>query len=189
MRSMVSTAVNNRLIHCDQLISIFDRIFFESHRTCLIKGGIEPEYIPSGNDNNCHQVIFTQDYFSSALHEIAHWCVAGFNRRKLYDYGYWYTPDGRNEQQQKNFERVEVKPQALEWLFSQACGISFRLSVDNLEACLGASDEFKLAIVNQAHQYCTLGVNDRAGNFINALCQYYQTTDVFNFQNYCIECL
>src|SRR3546814_2809228 len=49
---------------------------------------------------------------------VAHWCLAGAARRRQDDYGYWYAADGRDLEQQHLFEQVEVKPQALELLFS-----------------------------------------------------------------------
>jgi len=64
---------------------------------------------------------------------VAHWCIAGKNRRKLDDYGYWYSPDGRDNAQQKNFYKVEALPQALEKYFHQCIGSrDFHLSLDNL---------------------------------------------------------
>ena len=66
------------------------------------------------------------------------------------DYGYWYQPDGRDEQTQAEFEKVEVKPQALEWIFTQSLGQEFFLSTDNLSGG-GASniDSFKIKIREQ----------------------------------------
>lgn len=58
--------------------------------------------------------------FNSALHEISHWTIAGAKRRLLPDLGYWYAPDGRTKEQQDLFEQVEIKPQAIEWLFAQS---------------------------------------------------------------------
>lgn len=58
--------------------------------------------------------------------------IAGEQRRLLPDLGYWYAPDGRTAEQQALFEQVEIKPQAIEWLFSKAFGRKFRVSLDNL---------------------------------------------------------
>ncbi len=71
-------------------------------------------------------------FFNSALHEISHWSIAGDKRRLLPDLGYWYAPDGRTAEQQALFEQVEIKPQAIEWLFATAFGRKFRVSLDNL---------------------------------------------------------
>lgn len=64
---------------------------------------------------------------------ISHWCVAGKARREQVDFGYWYCPDGRDAMTQSQFEDVEVKPQAFEWLFCVAAGFPFNVSCDNLE--------------------------------------------------------
>jgi elongation factor P hydroxylase len=166
---------------------IFSEVFANDYATRLIKGGSEPEYIPAIEKGGEHHIIFTHDYFSSALHEVAHWCVAGEQRRLQHDYGYWYAPDGRDEKQQAEFEQVEVKPQALEWLFSRACGIPFRISVDNLAAGMTASDDFKTAIVQQVHEYCLGSLNDRAKSFIAALSNYYKTPSVFDVHYYAAD--
>ena len=79
-----------------------------------------------------NQVLFRADYVRSALHEVAHWCVAGRRRRGLPDYGYWYTPDGRSAERQAAFFLVEAKPQAIESLFCEALNVAFAPSVDNL---------------------------------------------------------
>ena len=54
-----------------------------------------------------HRVVYREDYFARALHEVAHWCLAGAERRKLEGYGYWYRPDGRDPREQTEFERAE----------------------------------------------------------------------------------
>lgn len=157
----------------DDLVAIFNQTFAETDNTRLIKGGAEPVYLPAGVGSRYHQIIFTRDYFSSALHEVAHWCVAGKARRLQEDYGYWYAPDGRSAEQQQAFEVVEVKPQALEWIFHTACGVPFRVSADNLAAGLGASDAFKQAIQQQVLRYCTHGLPARANIFLTALTAFY----------------
>lgn len=109
----------------------------------MVGGFDEPEYIP-GNASQPASIRYRFDYVQSALHEVAHWCVAGEARRKLHDYGYWYAPDGRNAAQQAKFYEVESRPQALEWLFSSAAGISFRPSLDNLS--LGGGELLPLPV-------------------------------------------
>src|SRR5690606_1871522 len=124
------------------VVRIFNELFVSSHHTRLEGGAEEPLYQASAApDQLSHCIKFTRDYFASALHEISHWCIAGPKRRLLEDYGYWYAPDGRNAAQQKVFEQVEVKPQALEWIFSEAAGYRFRLSADNLDGGVGHSEE------------------------------------------------
>lgn len=152
----------------ERLITVFDHTFSEYH-TQLVAGGDEPVYLPVGPMGEPAKIIFTRDYFASALHEIAHWCVAGSERRKQKDYGYWYVPDGRSPEQQKKFERVEVKPQALEWIFSVASQQRFHVSADNVDGDIGASDGFKRAVWQQALHYCRAGLPRRANEFADAL--------------------
>ena len=101
---------------CQDLIRLFDECFLADLNTCLLGGYPEPEYLPADASHPHHRILFTRDYFRSALHEVAHWCVAGPERRLMPDFGYWYAPDGRTAEQQRTFESVEVKPQALEMI-------------------------------------------------------------------------
>ena len=103
------------------LCALFDRVFREDQNTVLVAGGEEPVYLPADERFPHHRIVFRHDYVASALHEVAHWCVAGAARRALTDYGYWYAPDGRSTERQAEFEAVEARPQALEWIFSSAC--------------------------------------------------------------------
>src|SRR5690606_28006381 len=157
------------------IIRLFDAAFAETENTRLQGGGAEPVYLPADAACSCHRIIFTQDYAASALHEVAHWCVAGPERRLLEDYGYWYAPDGRSQPQQQQFEQVEVRPQALEWLFAEAASMRFRVSADNLAAGLGASQNFKDAIHAQVLIFCRNGVSSRAARFLVALIEHFST--------------
>lgn len=174
---MNTLSVANAEHDCETIIMLFNQTFLKTYHTRLVGGGDEPEYIPSSDSNNEHQIIFTRDYFSSALHEIAHWCIAGERRRQLHDYGYWYEPDGRTAVQQKKFEQVEAKPQAIEWLFSRACKIPFRLSADNLTGDVNISDSFKHSVVASVKQLC-VSENNRAMLFSRVLASYYWGKEV-----------
>ena len=112
----------------ESVVATFNRLFQVPEETVLVGGASEPFYLP-GQPN---QVFFRADYVRSALHEVAHWCVAGRCRRGLPDYGYWYTPDGRSAERQAAFFSVEAKPQAIESLFCDALNVAFAPSVDNL---------------------------------------------------------
>lgn len=171
---MLQEVTSHRPHDSRQLIELFDQTFLTSHATCLVGGGLEPLYEPAPYPGALNRIVFTRDYFASALHEVAHWCVAGPERRQQTDYGYWYAPDGRTEDQQAEFERVEVKPQALEWLFSEAAGWRFRASSDNLASGLGPSEAFLNAIYQQVLSFCELGVNARVQAFLSALLNHYQ---------------
>jgi len=159
----------------DDIMALFDGVFMEHFHTRLIKGGDEPLYRPANGECPYHQVIFARGYFASALHEISHWCIAGDKRRQLEDYGYWYLPDGRNAEQQRAFERAEIAPQALEQLFTHACGRTFHVSVDNLGGDVDVDrDAFAQKVAARAQRYMDEGLPARANAFHTALTHYYQ---------------
>ena len=160
---------------CRDLIRLFEACFYRDYNTRLIAGGDEPVYLPADAHNPSHRIIFTRDYFASALHEIAHWCIAGEARRQQQDYGYWYCPDGRDASQQAAFEKVEIRPQALEWAFNAACGSVFRVSTDNLDGSFEPDRAaFTARVKAQLLDYLAQGFPPRAGRFIRALCHFYQ---------------
>ncbi|MDO6426620.1 elongation factor P hydroxylase [Thalassotalea sp. 1_MG-2023] len=157
------------------LINLFEQTFFNDYNTRLVKGDHEPLYAPATDMVNFHRIIFAHGYFTSALHEIAHWCIAGEHRRTLEDYGYWYHPDGRSSAQQKQFEQVEVKPQAIEWAFCVVAGIKFHVSADNLHGDDVDSIAFRYAVYQQVRYYISVGFPVRAQQFITALAEFYQS--------------
>ncbi len=161
--------------HYLQLIALFEQCFYADYQTRLVAGDDEPFYQP-GQDGADHCVVFAHGYFASALHEVAHWCIAGEQRRLKFDYGYWYEPDGRNEIQQAEFERVERKPQALEWLFSLCAGVPFQVSVDNLSGIEVDRAGFTRAVHEQLTDYILTGIPQRAEHFARALANYYGQT-------------
>ena len=155
------------------LASIFECLFEVSESAVLRWGAAEPIYLPSDSYCSFNRVIARDDYFASALHELSHWCIAGAERRRLVDYGYWYEPDGRSHEQQRLFEQVEVKPQALEWVLSQACGLRFRVSVDNLNGEAGDLSNFKDEVFEQLNIYLREGLPERADLLCRALAKHY----------------
>jgi len=159
------------------LIVLFNATFSDTENTVLLKGGHEPIYLPANNTRQDHQIVFAHGYFASALHEIAHWCIAGKQRRLLEDYGYWYNPDGRDVKQQAEFEKVEVKPQAIEWAFSCAAGKPFRVSTDNLKGAAVDTQGFQDAVKQQVMFYLKHGFPPRAAQFIGVLQRFYQSNN------------
>ena len=157
------------------LIQLFHDTFFKQYNTQLIKGGDEPVYLPADNSCDYHQIIFARGYYASAFHEISHWCQAGDARRLLEDFGYWYIPDGRNEQQQKRFEQVEVIPQAIEWAFNVAAQKKYHTSADNLNGYQGDTEGFKAKVYQQVLVFLEQGFPPRAQQFIEALMTFYNT--------------
>lgn len=130
------------------LIKIFNGTFYPSFNTKLELGGDEPIYLPADADHKYHRIIFARGFYASAMHEIAHWCVAGAERRLLEDFGYWYEPDGRTEQVQAEFEKAEIRPQAYEWILSLSAGFPFTVSCDNLN---GAFEPDRLMFMRKVH--------------------------------------
>ena len=160
--------------HYQDLITLFNQCFSETHATQLIKGGEEPLYLPADDQRPFHAIFFAHGFFSSALHECAHWLLAGKARRALVDYGYWYVPDGRTPAEQTLFQQVEVKPQALEWVLCNASGYRFQLSFDNLDGEVAARDAFQEAVTKQRVAYEQYGLPPRAQQFHQALLSHYQ---------------
>jgi elongation factor P hydroxylase len=166
------------------LITIFHDCFFEKYNTLLVKGEDEPIYLPSDETRAHNSLVFAHGFFASALHECSHWLIAGEERRKLVDFGYWYAPDGRTEQQQELFQKVEVKPQAVEWILSKAAGYPFQVSVDNLNGREVDTYPFKLAIHQQIKTYCEQGLPERTETLRRALCDFYGTSHELKIEDF-----
>jgi elongation factor P hydroxylase len=167
-----------KLHNYQDLMLLFNATFIKTENTVLVKGDHEPIYIPARHSPQHHQIVFAHGYFASALHEIAHWCIAGKQRRLLEDYGYWYKPDGRDNKQQVEFEKVEVKPQAIEWAFSCASGKPFTVSTDNLNGAAGDTQGFQEAVKRQIMLYLEHGFPPRAAEFMGMLQRFYQTDNL-----------
>lgn len=160
----------------EHVVKLFNATFLSDYNTELVCCEPEPIYRPADEIHPHHRIIFAHGFFASALHEIAHWCVAGKERLLLEDFGYWYQPDGRSAEQQAEFEKVEVKPQALEWIFSQAADFRFHFSADNLNGDAGVSSGFKQAVQNQVRHYLNKGLPQRAQIWSDTLIQFYRPT-------------
>jgi elongation factor P hydroxylase len=164
--------------HPARVERVFNECFAGSHNTRLLGGAAEPFYQPAAVSSGYHALYYRGDYFASALHESAHWCIAGEQRRQQPDFGYWYTPEGRSVEQQCAFEAVEYKPQALEWFFSRACAYHFQVSADNPDlASVDMLDTtaFQRAVMEQAMAWQRMGLPSRAVVFYDALCREFGT--------------
>lgn len=175
------------LHHYQDLITIFNGCFFEKYNTLLVKGDNEPLYLPADENRPHNELYFAHGFYASALHESSHWLIAGAERRKLVDFGYWYAPDGRTAEQQELFQVVEVKPQALEWILSKAAKFRFMVSIDNLNGEETDTDAFKKAIFQQVKTYCENGLPARAESFRQALCHFYGTSCHLNIEDFDLE--
>ncbi|WP_417606591.1 elongation factor P hydroxylase [Oceanimonas baumannii] len=157
------------------LVSLFDHTFYVSHNTRLERGDDEPVYLPADEHAEHHRIVFAHGFFASALHEIAHWLLAGDGRRQQVDYGYWYHPDGRDANAQAAFEVAEIKPQAIEWALSLSCGFVFNVSCDNLEGTVEPDRHaFRAKVREQALRYLETGFPARAARFMAVLQAHYQ---------------
>jgi elongation factor P hydroxylase len=77
--------------------------------------------------------------------------------------------------QQAEFERVEVKPQATEWILADAAGFRFRVSSDNLNGEVTDNSAFKQAVYEQVGAYIQQGLPERTACLRDALCHFYKT--------------
>lgn len=152
------------------ILRSFHRAFQRSLGTLLIGGAREPLYIPSSPSFSWHRIFFVGSSVSSALHEVAHWCLAGSVRRQCVDYGYWYFQEGRSADQQIEFAKAEVRPQALESIFHAALGLAFEVSLDNFTSdAWMARDAFRREVASAAHNMMERGLPPRAGLFLESL--------------------
>lgn len=118
-------------LDADRIRQVFDACFRQRYRVEMRGGAVEPYYEPAVNGAPA-RLWFREDFAASALHEAAHWCIAGAERRRLPDFGYWYVPAPRDLAAQSRFEAVESEPQALEAWLSAAAGRAFRPSFDDV---------------------------------------------------------
>lgn len=157
------------VLDCEQIKAVFEGLFHESHRICLRGGAAEPLYLPAGEGRAFNELFHTRDYAASALHEIAHWCLARPEQLLQKDWGHWYQPDGRTAEQQRIFERAEARVQALEWILCVAAGLRFRPSTDNLSGEVTDDAPFHAAIYMRTLRYCREGLPERAAMLVKAL--------------------
>lgn len=162
-----------------QLIKLFNHTFFREFNTRLELGDDEPIYLPADEKTLFHRIVFARGFYASALHEIAHWCVAGPARRLIEDFGYWYEPDGRTADVQAEFEKVEIRPQAYEWILAASAGFPFNVSCDNLH---GDFEPDRLAFMAKVHHEVTdilqQGLPYRVQLLSEALRQFYKTPEL-----------
>ncbi|WJY16406.1 elongation factor P hydroxylase [Pectobacteriaceae bacterium CE90] len=173
----MTTSPQHTVVHrYDQLIQLFNDCFSRDYNTQLIKGEDEPIYLPADEQVPYHRIVFAHGFYASAMHEISHWCIAGAARRLQVDFGYWYCPDGRDAETQHQFEDVEIKPQALEWLFCVAAGFPFNVSCDNLNGEVTPDRiAFQRRVHGQVMRYLQHTIPERPARFINALQLFYNT--------------
>ena len=129
------------------IAACFNRCFGHSRQVRMIGGALEPLYLPAA-EGRLAELYYREDFAASALHEAAHWCIAGHRRRLQMDFGYHYEAPPRSKAGQQRFFSLEIRAQALESIFTRAAGLEFRPSADNLEADLTV---FSAALENARH--------------------------------------
>ncbi len=150
------------------IAACFDATFLASERTRMIGGAAEPLYLPACGDCPA-ELHYREDYAASALHEAAHWCIAGCERRTLTDFGYSYLPPPRTRVQQDAFFAFELKTQTLEAIFADAAGLEFQPSADNLDADVHAFARAIVATRSTVVNWLIETSDARARRFAHAL--------------------
>jgi len=145
-------------VNATDIVTVFDGLFRTRYRTRLVGGAREPLYVPATPDREA-ELCFREDFAASALHESAHWCLAGTVRRRRPDFGYWYEPV-RDAAMQCRFEAAEAPVQALEWIFCNAAGVPFRVSVDNF--AFADRSRLRQRVHRAARERLKLGLPPRA---------------------------
>lgn len=164
--------VNLDPMKLDRVMRVFHTAFADEG--VRVVGGYPEPFYQAPRGGSPAEIRFNRDYLNSCLHEIAHWCIAGRERRARDDYGYWYRPDGRNGSEQREFFRAEAGPQALEWSFALACGEAFRMSLDNLGGEIDGEAEFAAALEGKLAGYLEGGFPPRAERFLLGLMAEFQ---------------
>ena len=167
-------------ICCEELAALFNTVFEASEQTILVDTDDEPHYLPRDNDRLLYCIFYTKDSYTSLMHEVAHWCRAGFARRQLPDYGYWYQASNRSPEAQQLYVQSESKTQALEWIFCVAAGLPVQIIPENQPYSFEPSLEFRRSIYEAALHYLQRGLSDRSERFRQALLAHYQKHIVFN---------
>jgi elongation factor P hydroxylase len=148
-----------------QIAGRFNALLGRRYRTLLVGGALEPLFVPSV-DHVPAIIHYTRDYAQSVLHEISHWCLAGNARRRLRDYGYWYLPPPRSDDEQAAFYAVEKPAQALESVLADACGLKFHVSADQIGADI---QDFAHNVADLARTIRNRGIGGRAGEVLTVL--------------------
>ncbi|CAG21073.1 putative transporting ATPase [Photobacterium profundum SS9] len=82
---------------------------------------------------------------------------------------------GRTDAVQAEFEKVEIKPQAVEWILSASCGFRFQVSCDNLSGDREPDRVvFTLKVREQVLRYLVQGMPERTQILSDRLRAYYK---------------
>lgn len=148
--------------------AVFNACFQSRYDVTMLGGAAEPLYEPARAGRPA-RLWHREDFAASALHEAAHWCIAGADRRQRIDFGYWYVPAPRDAASQRRFEAVEARPQALEQWLAAAAGVTFRPSFDDVGNDERDRGAFLVAFADARQRLVREGVPTRARSFAAAL--------------------
>ena len=151
------------------IVAVFTRCFRRSYATQLIGGAAEPLYQPAEAEHEPHRLYYRENFAASALHETAHWCVAGSARRTQVDFGYVYIEPPRTPAAQAAFFGAELKVQGLEELFCAAAGLEFVPSADQIGVDLNDFRQQLAEHRSQVRQWMHNSSDQRAHQFEQAL--------------------
>ena len=115
----------------DKRCGILISLLAKSLPNLIIKGGADEPFYQAPKGDTKAIIYFRSNYPRSLLHELSHYCLAGERRRKLDDFGYWYSPCGRTADEQSLFEKVEARPPGLEKAMCEAIGSDFSPILDD----------------------------------------------------------
>ena len=151
------------------IVAVFSHCFRQRYATELIGGAAEPLYQPCAHADGMHRLFYRENYAASALHETAHWCIAGVKRRRQLDFGYTYLEPPRTPDLQSTFFASELKVQALEQVFCEAAGLRFVPSADHSGVDLNDFRQHLQQEQEHVRQWMQVSSDQRARQFERAL--------------------
>lgn len=119
------------ILNDDELCDVLIKLLAEVLPDLQIQGGADEPFYEAAKDGKKAILYFRDNYVRSLAHELSHFLLAGNRRRQLDDFGYWYFPCGRTEEEQIQFEKVEARPQGLEKVICEVIGVKFSPSLDD----------------------------------------------------------
>jgi len=167
-RGSSATSVDGDRLKAEAIAAAFAWCFYREFNTELVGGAPEPLYRP-GSTTGPAQLMYREDFPASALHEAAHWCIAGKARRQQEDFGYHYIAGPRTAAQQAAFFALELRAQCLEKQFAKAAGLDFLPSADNFQADLVAFSARIRAFEPELSNWLVSPAGARARRFIACL--------------------
>lgn len=85
------------------------------------------------------------------------------------------------------FRTGRGQTQALEWLFCEAAGHRFRVSLDNLSGEATDSLPFRQRVLAQVHDFLDNGIPERPACFIDALLTHYRPGQALTPEAFTLE--